>query len=145
MNVGVLRNYRAQEEDRLQAECMELLRALERSQETRARLEADEARQSQAFLTREAAGIAPDDAALTLVALDALSALITKTKEEEAALRQAVERKRSEVLEASRERRKLELLEERRQREQRAAEDRKAQQLMDEIAARRAPKDKGVV
>ncbi len=144
MNVGALKNYRAHVEDRLQAECIELINACEQAQTTRARLEADEERQAQAFLAQSAAGIGPEEAALALANMDALAARLAKAKAEETALQAAVERKRSEVIEASRERKKLEMLEARREREQRATQDRRAQQLMDEIAARRAANEKGV-
>lgn len=144
MNLSVLRTYRAQLEDRLQAECVELLHALEEALAARARLEADEESQAQAFLTKSTTGIMPAEACDYLASMDALAALIAKTKEQEAALRAALDQKRVEVLEASRERKKIELLEERHEREAQLEEGRRTQQLMDEIAGRRAFKDRDV-
>ncbi len=145
MKVRALKNYRAQVEDRIRAECLELSRTLEEAEAARARLEADEERQAQAFLTQSASGIRPDEAAMHVAGIDALSSVIARAKEREAGLRAAVEQKRAELIEASRERKKLEVLEERREREARSAEGRKTQQRLDEIAARRLLTDKGAV
>lgn len=145
MKVRALKNYRAQVEDRLKADHAELVRSLEEAEAARAGLEADEERRAQAFLAHSASGIKPDEAAVYVAGIEALSSVVAKAKEREAILRVAVEQKQAELMEASRERRKLEMLEERREREARSTEARRTQQRLDEIAARRSYTDKGAV
>lgn len=145
MKVRVLKNYRAQVEDRLRAEYAELARSLNEAEAERAGLEADEERRAQAFMALSISGIKPDEAALHVAGIEALASVVAKAREREALLRVAVGQKQAELIEASKERRKLEMLEERREREARSTEARRAQQRLDEIAARRSYTDKGAV
>jgi flagellar export protein FliJ len=145
MKIRALKNYRAQIEDRLRAECAELVRSLEEAEAERARLEADEERQAQAFLAHSASGIKPDEASMYVAGIEVLSSVVAKAREREALLRVAVGQKQAELIETSRERRKLEMLDERRERAARSTEARRTQQRLDEIAARRFYTDKGAV
>ncbi|HEU4683476.1 MAG TPA: flagellar FliJ family protein [Nitrospira sp.] len=144
MNIGGLTHYQAQIEERLVAECEALTRSLEDAQAARARLEAEEERHVQAYLHQSRIGMLPSEAGHLATSLDALASLIAKTKDRERVLRDDLERKRAEALEASRERRKFERLEGRQQAARRRVEEQRAQRLTDEAAARGAQRERDV-
>jgi len=138
MNLGVLRTYRAQLEDRLQGECLQLQQALDEAQAARAKLERDEAHQAHAWLQKTTAGIMPGEAEDYAAVLDALAAQISQQKKKEAGLRAALDQKRVEMLEATKERKKVEILEERKRIEWLRERERRDQQQTDEVAGRHA-------
>ncbi|BCA54814.1 hypothetical protein W02_19540 [Nitrospira sp. KM1] len=144
MNLGIIKTYRAQMEDRIQFECAELVKSLEAVQAVRTRLEADEERQAQDFLARARQGMTHAEACDHVASMDALASAICRTREREALIHEALRQKRGELLDASRERKKVELLEEREAVELARQADRRAQQAMDEVAGRQHHQRKDV-
>ncbi len=138
MNLGVLRTYRAQLEERLQAEFRQLQQALDDAQAFRARLEHDEAQHAHIWLEKTTAGILPGEAGDYAAALDTLAGQIAQQKKKEAGLRAALDQKRMEMLEATKERKKIEILEDRERRETVRELERREQDVTDEIAGRRS-------
>ncbi len=137
MNVATLKAYRAQIEDALRIEMERLAQRLREVEARRARLESEADAAARAYTQRTKSGISAREALREYEALERLARSIRQAKDGAAVLREEWERKRQELLEASRERRKLELLEERIERCRRRAAEQQDQRLADEVAGRR--------
>lgn len=140
MNISALTTYRAQLEDMLRIEVERLAQRLRDAESRRARLEAQANAKARAFAQRTRLGITAGEAVEEYETLEGLARSIRQAERAAAAVRAEWERKRQELLEASRERRKLELLDQRDQRRRRRTAAQQEQRVIDEVAARRLRK-----
>ncbi len=141
MNLTVLRTYRAQLEDRLQAELAQLTESLHETETRRVQLEAEADAKAQAYLRKSQAGMTPGEAEDHYAAMDVLAGLIAQARQQEAHIQAVRKQKQADVLDAARERKKLDILADRQQQERRLRQERQVQRLLDEVAGRRARRD----
>jgi len=137
MNLSAIRTYRAQIEETLRVELVELQRAVHVEQQTQQLLLAEVEVGTAEFLKMAHAGMTVDEARAQQAKLDALSQSIRKARETIAAAQRRCDQKLAEVVEASRERKKLEILEQREAVRETKREQRREQTALDQAASTR--------